>query len=496
MTSNFRKKTSNLLITALIGIIVVSFMFTGNLTSGGTPDTIANVGGKLIKIKDYQLEFKRQLQTFKQFFGGKELSSQQIEQFKLKDTALRNLIDRKLIVTFGEQLGIYTSPNQLKKIIKDLPYFKTSGQFDLNRYKALLAANEYTPKQFEKNMDEDNLGALGRKYFSYFPFSDGYIKDLIRFKEMKKNLNIVEIDHDALRKYLNVSKSEIRKYLENEANEARVENTFNERQKSLSTEEQIKTSHLLIKSENGKPVNAKKRIDGIYKKINKKNFSKLAKKHTEDPSGKVNGGDLGFIKRGQMVPAFEKMAFSLKVGEISKPIKSRFGYHIIYVRSKKAAIIAKLKDHQSKISIEFIRKEKNDELKTLLSSVKAQTRNALEKNNSRGLDRLQKKYGLKVERDTQINKYEGNKGSIHIKRELISEIFTQKERLILEDSGATKTVLFIEKKLVATKNKIIPPSLLGERNALDLAFSNKISQAVIKHFNEVTKVKVFTQLIR
>ncbi len=83
----------------------------------------------------------------------------------------------------------------------------------------------------------------------------------------------------------------------------------------------IKVSHILV----DKRSQANKILEEIKKGGN---FSNLARKHSSCPSGK-RGGDLGFFGRGQMVKEFERAAFALEKGEISGPVRSQFGYHII-----------------------------------------------------------------------------------------------------------------------------------------------------------------------
>lgn len=89
----------------------------------------------------------------------------------------------------------------------------------------------------------------------------------------------------------------------------------------------IRASHILVKDEGKAKEIAKELESGA-------DFAELAGKHSLCPS-KENGGDLGFFDRGQMVSEFEEAAFSLSVGEVSGPVKTQFGYHIIRLTGKK-----------------------------------------------------------------------------------------------------------------------------------------------------------------
>jgi parvulin-like peptidyl-prolyl isomerase len=90
---------------------------------------------------------------------------------------------------------------------------------------------------------------------------------------------------------------------------------------------QVRASHILVKTED--------KAKWIYKELqNGKDFAKLAKEYSDCPSS-AKGGDLGFFGKGQMVKEFEDAAFSLKEGEISKPVKTQFGYHLIRVTGRK-----------------------------------------------------------------------------------------------------------------------------------------------------------------
>ena len=88
----------------------------------------------------------------------------------------------------------------------------------------------------------------------------------------------------------------------------------------------VKASHILVKTEE-EALNLKAEIKTL------EDFAKAAQKHSLCPSGQT-GGDLGFFGRGKMVREFEEAAFSMEVGEISAPVKTQFGYHLLYLEAK------------------------------------------------------------------------------------------------------------------------------------------------------------------
>jgi foldase protein PrsA len=108
---------------------------------------------------------------------------------------------------------------------------------------------------------------------------------------------------------------------------AQIQDYFNKNHATFDKPEQVQARHILVPS-----LALANQIESDLKAG--QNFGDLAKKYSTDPGTKDKGGDLGFFKRGQMVPAFDKYAFSAPIGQISPPIKSPFGYHIIQVEAK------------------------------------------------------------------------------------------------------------------------------------------------------------------
>nr|WP_303874616.1 peptidylprolyl isomerase [Tepidanaerobacter acetatoxydans] len=130
---------------------------------------------------------------------------------------------------------------------------------------------------------------------------------------MKTNLNIEKL----LGPSIKIEENEIKSY-------------FDANKESFDTKEQVKASHILVDSED-------KAKEVKTKLLNGEDFAELAKNYSIDTANNQRGGELGFFARGEMVPEFENVAFSLEVGEISEPVKTDFGYHIIKVEDKKQA---------------------------------------------------------------------------------------------------------------------------------------------------------------
>ena len=106
--------------------------------------------------------------------------------------------------------------------------------------------------------------------------------------------------------------------------------------------EQVRASHILISVQQGADVAAKaaakRKAEGVLKQVKAGgDFAALAKDNSQDPGSAVNGGDLGFFQRGQMVPPFDEAAFTMKPGSTSDLVETQFGYHIIRVMEKKEA---------------------------------------------------------------------------------------------------------------------------------------------------------------
>ncbi|WP_230203586.1 peptidylprolyl isomerase [Bacillus massiliigorillae] len=138
---------------------------------------------------------------------------------------------------------------------------------------------------------------------------------------------------------------------------------FEENKDSFAQKEQVEASHILVEDE-AKAKEVKKKLDAG------EDFAKLAKEYSTDTSNAEKGGELGYFGKGDMVEAFEKVAFATKVGEISEPVKTDYGYHIIKVTGKKEAKEAKYEDHKEEVKKALFDEKLNTEYPTWLEKTK------------------------------------------------------------------------------------------------------------------------------
>ena len=154
-----------------------------------------------------------------------------------------------------------------------------------------------------------------------------------------------------------------------------VKDYYNANKTKFKEKESVKASHILIKVDKDGDKKAweaaKKKAEMVRGKALKgESFAKLAREYSDDPGSKNKGGELGFFTKGRMVPEFEKMAFSLKKGEISQPVKTAFGYHIIKVEAIKPAHQKKLSEVKETLKAELLKEKQKKAMNEILDQLK------------------------------------------------------------------------------------------------------------------------------
>ncbi|SHM09833.1 foldase protein PrsA [Caldanaerovirga acetigignens] len=222
-----------------------------------------------------------------------------------------------------------------ERISKDQLYdvmVKSIGKQALEYLIAQKIIDLEAKKENIKVLDEEIEREL-EKVYKYYGGKEAFIKNLqvsgYSLQDFKKDIAMQIKVKKLLEPKIKISEEELKDY-------------FEQNKDYFSQEKEIRARHILVDDE--------KTANEIYKRLKVgEDFSKLASEYSEDETTKNQGGDLGFFKRGEMVKEFEDVAFSLKEGEFSSPVKTQYGYHIIKVEEIKEAKQANFDESREKI---------------------------------------------------------------------------------------------------------------------------------------------------
>jgi len=160
--------------------------------------------------------------------------------------------------------------------------------------------------------------------------------------------------------------------------DAEIEQYYNQHQKDYQVDDQVKVRHILIKVDGSDPkadAAAKEKAQGILDQLHHgANFADLAKKYSDDPGSKEQGGELGFLKHGTTVPEFDQAAFSLQPGQTSGLVRSKYGYHIIQVEEKQTAHTRPLTEVKASIQALLTRQKEGAQEQAFAQQLSAEAR--------------------------------------------------------------------------------------------------------------------------
>jgi peptidyl-prolyl cis-trans isomerase D len=370
-----------LVAVAMCLYLIPDFMSGSTSSPTSSGDVLAEVGGRKITVRDFDIRYQSQLETFRRQFGG-SVNSTVLKQLQIEQQVLRQLIEDQVAAIEAERLGISVSDDELAAQIMALRLFQDgNGQFvgDQEYRQILLSLNPpLTVGQFEDDYRRDlALGRLRTAVTDWMGVSEDELQREYKQRNEKVNLLVVAVTANAFRDKVTVSDADIAAHFE--ANKesyrigeqrsiryfvvdrkaarakvtvtaAEIQRDYNDNIDLFRTPEQIRASHILFKIEGKSEAEVRTRAEGVLKQVKTgADFAALAKQHSEDEMTKAGGGDLNYFPRGQMVPEFEKAAFSMKPGETSDLVKSVHGFHIIRVMDHKPEVVRALDEVRTTI---------------------------------------------------------------------------------------------------------------------------------------------------
>ncbi len=374
MLRYLRENTGNWIIKIFLGIIVIVFVFLGVGSFGSKRnDSVVTINDESITIKEYQQAYKAIVEQMRATFG-KNLNDDLLKALNVKQQALDSLIEQKLILAQADKLEVNVSKKELQDSLLSVTAFQKDGRFNMDQYKRVLSLNALSPEIFEHSQ----LNALRQQkvkdmVLSTVNISDFEARDWYVFNNTQtavdylvfdpNNYSDIHPDEKQIKSFYDENKNNYKSPLKIKAvylkfspedfkdkikiSENNIKDYYEQNQEQFKIPQKVEARHILIKvagdAEEEKAEEAEKRAQDIFDLAKKgQDFEQLAKQYSEGPT-KDNGGYLGIFDKKSMVKPFADKAFSMKAGEISEPVRTDFGWHIIKIMAKFDASIKTLK---------------------------------------------------------------------------------------------------------------------------------------------------------
>ena len=369
MLDFLRKKKRSWIITILLGLIIVVFIafYGGSQQPSGVTSHVAEVNGESISQREFIVHYQRTVERYREMFKG-SFTPELLKNLNIKQSLLEEMIEARLVLQEARRLGLSATDEELMNAIAQVPEFHVNGRFNKERYIQLLRANRLTPAQFEEDQRKQLtiqrlLGVLADAAH----VTEAEVRERYRFEQEKINLQFirfsvsdnlseVKITDEDVQKFYDRNKESLKEPLKVQVEyipysfeqfsgpvqltDKEVEDYYSaNRATKFTTPKQAKVRYIMVRLDAGADAKQKEAAQVLANRIiaearGGKNFADLAKKESQDPSAE-KGGEIGWLNQGQLPEALDKQIFALAKGEISEPIETPVGFHIVKVEDIK-----------------------------------------------------------------------------------------------------------------------------------------------------------------
>ena len=384
MLEAIREKFTGWIAILIIGLISLTLVISfGNMDQ--TPlenDIVITVNSKEISLFDYREEFSNQLQRYQEVFGDQ---IPKILEESIKESTTDNLVLKNLLLDYIDQQGYRVSPQYVAELIKDNSQFRLGDVFTKENYAAILASQGTTVPEFENNLRiQLEINQLRRAVIDTSFMTAGEFRRFVQLQMQERSGEYLEISNQQFIKDVAIQSENIESYYQEnpdlfmteeqidveyiaidindiadsiEFNDEDLKEYYEENIERFVSNEERRSRHILIATdEQDSEESALDLVTSIKNRLTEgEAFEILAKEFSSDPGSAENGGDLGWAERGLFVPEFDETLFNLEINQISEPVKTQFGYHIIQLNELKTGIQQNFDEIENDLRFEYSR---------------------------------------------------------------------------------------------------------------------------------------------
>ena len=365
MLQAIRDRAQGWIAWAIVIMIGIPFAFWGIESYLGVRGEtgVAEVNGQEITERDLDFQFQNFRRQLRERLGS-AFRPELFDDNRLRGEVLDNMVRDAVLMQASSSMGLAASDREIRGAILSEPAFQRSGQFDKPTYERALQLQGMVPRQFEEQLRQRLISTqLTRMIAATEIVTDRELSEAVRLLKQQRAVSYVTlptsrfvtdepISDQAISTYYSGHQDSFRTpeqvrlaylVLDGEGMAASVESSDEELRALYDTErdrfrqpEQRSVRHILLQvpagADDAPQQAARERAEQVRARLEAgEDFATLAKELSDDPGSAPQGGDLGIIEPGMMDPAFEQVAYGLAKGELSQPVRSAFGYHLIRV---------------------------------------------------------------------------------------------------------------------------------------------------------------------
>ena len=361
MLEKIREGSQGPVAKVILGAVILSFALAGigSYLGQTTEQPVAEVNGIKISQTEFSRAFQNERSRLEQQFGEyfTQIAADPTYMAQIRQGVIDRLVQQELQSQLAAELGLRVSDESVRKTILELPYFKIGDQFNNDRYLQVIRQMNFQPDSFREYLRDDMTRSQLVSAVAGTDFAlPNELKSAIALQQQTRSIDYLVIDKQAMQADVDVTDQEVAdyyelnagqflspelisvNYIELDADDIDVASvseddvkTYYEQSKAQYVEpEKRRVSHILIDNSEDDDA-AKAKAESLLAQLNAgADFAELAETSSDDIVSAEMGGDLEWIERDVMEPAFEDAAFALQnKGDYSDVVASEFGYHII-----------------------------------------------------------------------------------------------------------------------------------------------------------------------
>ncbi|MCL4685419.1 peptidylprolyl isomerase [Myxococcota bacterium] len=345
----------------VVGGVFVAYLGLGGPGPAALPggDAIVQLDGRRYTLIDLQRVRDDQERRLRESLG--DAYDAESAGLYLDQMAAESLIQRAVLAAEAERLGLRATDDEVRDVVRSV--FRTdAGAIDAAAARNFGESRYGSERRFAAEIRDDILTSkLLQLIDAGVQVSDAEVRDALRYRREAVRLALVVVDPAQIPEELVIEDDAIETLLAEDS--PRVRAFYDEHVDRYRQPEKVRARHVLLRvaPDAGEEDVERVREQAVAVReriLAGEEFAKVAEEVSEDPGSKVQGGDLGFFARGQMVPAFEEVAFSLEPGATSDIVKTDFGFHVIRVEERQDAEERSFDEAAHEIAKELLRAER------------------------------------------------------------------------------------------------------------------------------------------